>query len=465
MSHSYRPMLAKEAERPFSGKDWIFEIKWDGYRAIAYINDGVSLRSRNNKELIDNFPELKELEKLTRNVVLDGEIVVIKNGKADFQALQERGKAVKKSEIQTQAIRQPAQYVIFDILEKDGKPTLDLPLQERKKLLKASLKEGEHVVLSDFVEERGEEYYKAALERGIEGVMAKRKDSTYQQGLRTGDWLKFKKLQSCDCVIFGYTTGTGARAKSFGALILGLYDEKKPVFVGKVGTGFTEKTLQELMKAFKPLETGKKPFETDLHEEMTWLKPKLVAEVYYQVVTNDQKLRMPRFRGLRKDKSPTECTLQQLSNSKLANYAAKRDFAATPEPPGKAKPSEKRIFVIQEHHARRLHFDLRLEKDGVLKSWAVPKGIPETTEDKRLAVEVEDHPMEYAKFEGTIPAGQYGAGTVAIWDHGTFEPKVWDEKMIEFTLHGQRLNGRYVLVRLKRAGDKNWLLLKGREDA
>ena len=464
-SHAYKPMLAKEAANAFSGKDWIFEIKWDGYRAVAYVNDEVSLRSRNNKELIDNFPELRELTKLTRNAVLDGEIVVVKNGRADFQALQERGKAVKESEIQAGTIRQPAQYIVFDILEKDGKPTVDLPLLDRKQLLQESVKEGEHVVLSDFVEEKGEDYYKAALERGIEGVMAKRKDSTYQQGLRTGDWLKLKKLRSCDCVIFGYTKGTGTRANSFGALILGLYDGKKPVFVGKVGTGFTEKTLKELMKMFEPLEAEKKPFETDIREEITWLKPKLVAEVYYQLVTNDRKLRMPRFRGLRNDKSPSECTLQQLSEGKLTEYTAKRDFAVTPEPAGKTKTSDGGIFVIQEHHSRRLHYDLRLEKEGVLKSWAVPKGIPETPEEKRLAVEVEDHPMAYAKFEGTIPAGQYGAGTVTIWDHGTFEPKVWDEKMVEFTLHGQRLKGRYVLVRLKRAGEKSWLLLKGRENA
>lgn len=464
-SHSYKPMLAKEAEKPFSSKDWIFEIKWDGYRAIAYVNDEVSLRSRNGKELIDNFPELSELKQLASNVVLDGEIVVVKNGKADFQALQERGKAVKESEIQAGTLRQPAQYVVFDVLEKDGKSLVNLPLLERKKILKASVKEGEHVVLSDFVEEKGEDYYKVALERGIEGVMAKRKDSAYQQGLRTGDWLKFKKLQSCDCVVFGYTMGTGARARSFGALILGLYDGKTPVFVGKVGTGFKEKTLQELMEAFKSLETDKKPFEpTNVHEEITWLKPKLVAEVYYQVVTNDGKLRMPRFRGLRKDKSPSECTVGQLSKGELSEYVAKRNFSVTPEPAGKGKTVEKRIFVVQEHHARRLHYDFRLEKDGVLKSWAVPKGVPESTEDKRLAVETEDHPLEYAKFEGTIPAGQYGAGTVKIWDHGTFDVKVWDEKMVEVTLHGERLKGRYVLVPLKRAGEKSWLMLKGKAE-
>jgi DNA ligase D-like protein (predicted ligase)/DNA ligase D-like protein (predicted 3'-phosphoesterase) len=470
LSHTYKPMLAKEAAKPFSGKDWIFEIKWDGYRVIAYVNDAVSLRSRNDRELIDNFPELKELKKLARNVVLDGEIVVVKNGKADFQALQERGKAVKESDIQIESLRQSAQYVVFDILEKDGKSLLNLPLMERKKILRESVKEGQHVVLNDFIEEKGEEYYKAALERGIEGVMAKRKDSTYQQGLRTGDWLKFKRLQSCDCVVFGYTKGTGARAKRFGALILGLYDGKGPIFVGKVGTGFTEKMLQDLVKMFKPLETSNKPFKpTDVPEEITWLKPKLVAEVYYQVVTNDGKLRMPRFHGLRKDKSPNECTVDQLSRKEpatnsLTEYLAKRDFSITSEPAGKEKTGGKQTFVVQEHHARRLHWDFRLEKDGVLKSWAVPKGIPENTKDKRLAVETEDHPLEYAKFAGTIPAGQYGAGTVTIWDHGTFDTKIWDEKMIEVTLHGERLKGRYVLVRLKRAGEKSWLMLKGKEE-
>ena len=463
MSHSYKPMLAKEASKPFSSKDWIFEIKWDGFRAIAYVNDKVSLRSRNNKELIDNFPELCELKDLARNAVLDGEIVIIKNGKADFQALQERGKAVRASEIQSQTMKLPAQYIVFDILEKDGNSTMNLPLIERKKILQSSLKEGQHIILSDFVEEKGEDYYKAAFEKGIEGIIAKRKDSLYRPGFRSGEWLKIKTLQSCDCVIFGYTKGTGARAKTFGALILGLYDKKTPVFVGKVGTGFPQETLEELLEAFRSLGTSKKPFETGLHEAITWLKPRLVCEVVYQLVTRDRKLRMPRFRGLRKDKSPLECTIDQLTHGELTEYLAKRDFTVTPEPAGKEKMAEKRIFVVQEHHARRLHYDLRLESGGVLKSWAVPKGIPESTEDKRLAVETEDHPIEYAKFEGSIPEGQYGAGTVKIWDKGSFETKVWDENKVEFTLNGERLKGRYVLVRLKKAGEKSWLLLKGRE--
>jgi bifunctional non-homologous end joining protein LigD len=465
MSRSYKPMLAKLASKPFSDKDWVFEVKWDGFRAIAYVNEELSLRSRNQKELKYNFPELEELTKLTRNAVLDGEIVVIKEGKADFQALLERGKTVSPTEIELQNLRSPAVYVVFDILEKDDKPLINLPLTERKKILRSAVQEGKHVLLSDVVEENGEAYYTAALEKGLEGVMAKKKTSPYEPGVRSGNWLKIKKLRSCDCVIFGYTKGTGARAKTFGALLLGLYNsEGKAVYVGKVGTGFTQDTLRTLSGAFKPLEADSAPFQVDIPDEVTWLKPKLVCEVGYQAVTRDVRLRMPRFLGLREDKLPSECTLDQIVQGELAEYQSKRDFKVTTEPKGgDEKKKAAKVFVVQEHHARRLHYDLRLEKNGILKSWAVPKGIPENSDEKRLAVETEDHPLEYAGFEGVIPKGQYGAGTVAIWDKGSYEAKVWDEKMIEFTLNGAKLRGRYVLVRLKKAGEKSWLLLKGKE--
>ncbi len=117
-------------------------------------------------------------------------------------------------------------------------------------------------------------------------------------------------------------------------------------------------------------------------------------------------------------------------------------------------------FVVHEHHSRRLHYDLRLERDGVLKSWAVPKGIPETPSEKHLAVQVEDHPLEYISFEGEIPQGEYGAGTVSIWDSGTYDTKHWDAEKIEITFHGDRLNGPYVLVKFKRAGKNNWLFFR-----
>jgi DNA ligase D-like protein (predicted ligase)/DNA ligase D-like protein (predicted 3'-phosphoesterase) len=465
-------MLAKEANAPFTDKDWVFEVKWDGFRALAYVDGEVSLRSRNQKELIDNFPELQELSRQPKGVVLDGEIIVLSKGRVDFQALLERGKAATPTDITLKTDRTPAAYVVFDILEKDGKPLVDLPLTERKKILKETVKESGTVVLADYVEEKGEAYYQAVLDKGLEGVMAKKKSSPYEPGVRSDNWLKIKKLKTCDCVVFGYTQGTGARKSTFGALILGLFSKTgEPVFVGKVGTGFTDNTLKTLLAQFEKAATDKAPFKADIPEKVTWLKPKFVAEVAYQVVTNDGRLRMPRFQGLREDKKPGQCTLDQLSEAKpLEEYKTKRDFTATKEPTAQ-KASEKKeesggkgkIFVVQEHHARRLHYDFRLERDGVLKSWAVPKGIPATPEEKHLAVMVEDHPLSYATFEGEIPEGQYGAGKVIIWDHGTYEAKVWTEKMIEVILDGKRLKGRYALVPLKRAGEKNWLMLKARD--
>ncbi len=143
--------------------------------------------------------------------MVDGEIIVMREGKPDFQTLLERGQAVSKGEIQRQASRAPATYIVFDILEKGGKPLTQLPLIERKALLKDSLKEGTNVLLCDYIEEKGEAYFKLALEKGLEGVVAKKKDSPYEEGLRTGSWLKIKKLKTCDCVIFGYTEGEESR--------------------------------------------------------------------------------------------------------------------------------------------------------------------------------------------------------------------------------------------------------------
>jgi bifunctional non-homologous end joining protein LigD len=460
MNHLYKPMLAKETNKAFNDKDWLFEVKWDGFRAIAYVNNELSLRSRNNKELKFDFPELEELIQLTHDVVLDGEIIMLNKGKVTFQTLLEKGKKFS-------ALKTPAVYVVFDILEKEGKSLVDLPLIERKKILKTALREGQHVILSDFVEELGLSYFQIATQKGLEGIMAKKKDGPYRPGLRSDNWLKIKMIKSCDCLVFGYTKGTGLREKTFGALLLGLYDTQgNPIYVGKVGTGFSKQTLDVLYETFRKIKTEIAPFNANIIGEFTWLVPQIVCEIRYQVVTPDMKLRLPRFERIRSDKLPSDCTIDQVTEQPLEIYNSKRNFENTVEPkadiPNK-KDSAEKIFVVQEHHSRRLHYDFRLERDGVLKSWAVPKGIPEKTEDKRLAVQVEDHPLAYAQFEGEIPKGEYGAGQVIIWDKGFYQTKVWEPKIIEFILHGKKLNGKYVLVPLSRGGNKNWLMLKGKE--
>jgi DNA ligase D-like protein (predicted 3'-phosphoesterase) len=401
-------------------------------------------------------------------------------------------------------------------------------------MLKQAVTEGPHLLLSVPVEERGEDYYRAAIAKGLEGVMAKRKDSPYEPGLRSGAWLKVKGQKTCDCVIAGYTLGKGGRSSTFGALLLGLYDNeggsvssdggighspsprssrhtgsagKTLLSIGKVGTGFSDHDQAALLETFLPLKTSI-PQLQDVENDNTivWLEPVLVGEVAYQEVTRDRKLRIPRFIRIRSDKKPEECTTDQLADVKigpgrtspvkdenpadagkgstsgdgsmkgvltkvdqhlrlpdthpLKTYQEKRNFSITREPEGPRTMTEGNYFVIHEHHAHKLHYDLRLERDGVLKSWAVPKGIPEAAGEKHLAVAVEDHPVEYGNFEGTIPAGEYGAGTVTIWDKGTYDTKLWAGDKIEITFHGGRLTGHYVLVPFKRAGKNDWLLFK-----
>lgn len=189
---------------------------------------------------------------------------------------------------------------------------------------------------------------------------------------------------------------------------------------------------------------------TNVAQGITWTEPDTLREVSCQTITKDEKLRMLK---------------QQRFDKKVSDrkYVSKRDLGVSPEPVGVAQEGEGVSFVVQEHHARRLHYDFRLERGRVMKSWAVPKGLPLNPGEKRLAIEVEDHPLQYRKFEGTIPRGEYGAGIVTIWDKGTYQAKVWEEKMIEITLNGERLHGRYVLARFKKAGEKGWLLLKAND--
>ena len=163
--------------------------------------------------------------------------------------------ASKAGDIEREARETPCTYVVFDILERGGKPLISKPLSERKAILRESLRDGEHVVVSSYVVGEGEAYYEAAVAKGLEGVVAKKLDSPYRPGERSREWLKVKRVKTADCVVVGYTRGTGNRADTFGALLLGLYDGDMLTFVGRVGTGFTDKSLRELLAAFRPYET------------------------------------------------------------------------------------------------------------------------------------------------------------------------------------------------------------------
>lgn len=460
--HRYSPMLARTAEGPFSSPDWIFEVKWDGIRAIVRTGDSFSVLSRSGREVTGQFPELREVRDLAPRCVLDGEIILLRDGRNDIQALMGRFQETDPVQVETDSLRLPVTYVTFDILEADGKSLIHLPLEERRRILEERVREGKYLVRSVAVRGEGERYYAEAVKRGLEGIMAKRLGSAYEPGVRSDSWLKVKGVRTCDCVVFGYTRGEGARAESFGALVLGLCENGKGIYIGRVGTGFNDAELEGILAALTPLKADK-PTLTDAGKgEIVWVLPRMVVEVAYHSVTKEGRLRMPRFLRVRTDKAPEDCTPDQLAAGRnLLPYRAMRDFAVTPEPMGKTAGGPKgNAYVVHEHRARRLHYDLRLERDGVLRSFAVPKGIPIDEGEKHLAVETEDHPLDYLTFEGTIPEGEYGAGTVAIWDTGTYDTLAWDEGKIEVVFHGGRLSGRYVLVRFRRPGKKDWLILK-----
>lgn len=293
-----KPMLATAVEKPFSNKDWVFELKLDGYRAIADINTKkVLLYSRNGLSLAERFPAIViELKKNKRPMILDGEIVLLnENDKPDFQKLQNY----------SEYSHLPLMYYVFDILSLDKKDLTHLPLLERKKILKKALKKTAAIIYSDHIEKEGEKIFRQIKTRGMEGIMAKKKDSLYHRGVRTRQWLKIKNHKSQEAIIAGFTEPRGGR-KHFGSLILAQYNKNKLQYIGHAGTGFSDKILSDLMKKMKPLITRRSPFDIPVktNTPVTWLKSKLVAEVSFSEMTKDGIMRHPVYKKLRDDKKP-----------------------------------------------------------------------------------------------------------------------------------------------------------------
>jgi bifunctional non-homologous end joining protein LigD len=322
MPAEIKPMLATLVDAPFDDSDWSYEVKWDGYRSIAYIDNGkATLSSRNNKPFTEKYyPITAALETTNLNAVLDGEILVIgKDGKANFGALQNW-----RSEADGDLI-----YYAFDILWLDGKDLMHLTLHERRTILQEILPtDDDRIRLSQIFTANGIEFFKAAEKMGLEGIMAKKMDSTYKPDSRSKSWLKIKVNQRQEVVIGGYTINEGT-AKPFSSLLLGVYEKGKLRYVGKVGTGFTEKLQVEMMKQFKILETGKNPFTTepDINKpsrfrpnppkaKAMWLKPSLVCEVSFAEVTPDGVFRHPSFQGIRNDKKAREVVQEYSSDTK-----------------------------------------------------------------------------------------------------------------------------------------------------
>ena len=311
-------MLATPVDEPFDGKDWLFEIKWDGYRAVAFVENGKTrLVSRNQNELTARYPELKDLAKSVKaqTAILDGEVVALdEQGRPSFSLMQQRtgfrpgGKrAVARADV-------PVLYYAFDLLYLDGKDYRRVPLEQRKNKLASILTLGDHVRYSDHYEEQGKALLEIAREKGLEGILAKKRESVYQEQ-RSREWLKIKIRHTLEAVIGGYTPPEGSRAH-FGSIVLGLYDQQgRLIHVGQAGSGFNQKSLAEIWKLLQKLETKQNPFygDVDALRKTYWVRPQLVAEIEYSEWTEGTtygtgpKLRAPVFLGLRDDKEPKEC--------------------------------------------------------------------------------------------------------------------------------------------------------------
>ena len=324
------PMLAMPAAKAFDGPDWLFEIKWDGYRALAFIEGGrVRLVSRSQNDLTAQFPELSSLPQFVKakSAILDGEIVALdEEGRPSFSLMQQRTgfQPGKRRLPRREGVR--VIYYAFDLLYLDGLDLRRVALEQRKQLLRdrISAGDGEVIHFSDHYAEKGLALFEAAEQRGLEGIVAKKRSSTYVEK-RSNEWLKIKITQRQECVIGGYTDPEGSR-EYFGALVLGLYpstslragSQGRLIHVGQVGTGFDQKTLKAIFARLLPLKTKQNPFYGEIGglRKIQFVRPELIAEIKFAEWTHEtaeggMKLRAPVFMGLRDDKPAEECRLEE----------------------------------------------------------------------------------------------------------------------------------------------------------
>jgi len=321
MPTTIHPMLAESIDEPFDGDEWLFEIKWDGYRAVAFIENGkVRLVSRNQNDLTARYPELKDMAAFikAKNAILDGEVVALdEDGRASFSLMQQRTGFRPGGHRGAANADVPVLYYAFDLLYLDGYDWRHMPLEDRKRKLESMVVAGDALRYSDHYEAHGKALFEIARQKKLEGILAKKKASFYEER-RSREWLKIKIRHRMECVVGGYTEPEGSR-EHFGSLVLGLYDKQgRLIHVGQVGSGFDQKLLDEISKQLKKIETKKNPFygEVEALRKVNWVKPQLVAEVEYAEWTDGTsegsgpKLRAPVFLGLRDDKDPKECVLE-----------------------------------------------------------------------------------------------------------------------------------------------------------
>ena len=312
------PMLAELWGEPFDDPRWRFEPKLDGIRTLAYVStDGTRLISRTGRDQSAQYPELDNLAENVNalQAVIDAEIVALDpDGRPSFELLQQRMNLASPRDIERARRKLPVMVYAFDLLWLDGEDLTGEALEERRARLEGIVTTDDTVHLTAFVDTEGKKFFEAARQLGFEGVVGKKLGSIYQAGRRSKDWRKIKALKRQSCVVLGWTPGTGSRARTFGSLLVGAFREGDLVWIGQVGTGFTEPMLADLMDRLGPLEAPEPPVRDPALRKLKgarWVKPELVCEVEYLSMTSAGKLRAPSYKGLRPDKLPEDCLLER----------------------------------------------------------------------------------------------------------------------------------------------------------
>jgi bifunctional non-homologous end joining protein LigD len=311
------PMLAVAGSLPTGRGRWAYEFKWDGVRALVWVDGGRARAvSRSGRDITGSYPELRGLGEAlgSTRVLLDGEIVALgPDGRPSFSRLQHRMHVTSSRNVARAASTDPASLIVFDLLHLDGRSLLGDTYDERRRRLDGlGLGGPAWAVTPSFTDQSGADVLRTAIELGMEGVVAKRRDSTYRPGHRSPDWVKVKDQRTQEVVIGGWSAGQGNRRSTFGALLLGLPTAggRKLTFVGKVGTGFTDTAREELLADLRPLARATSPFDEDVPKAFAvgahWVRPRLVGEVRFTEWTVDGRLRHPVWRGLRPDKAAGE---------------------------------------------------------------------------------------------------------------------------------------------------------------
>jgi bifunctional non-homologous end joining protein LigD len=429
----YAPMLATLAEKLPAGRGWLFEAKWDGYRTVAYVVNGdPELRTRKDQDYTERFRAVASAiprALRTSNCVLDGEVCAIdEQGRTSFSAMQKGG--------------YPLVYYVFDLLELEGEPLVDLPFVERRKRLDEILDRRNRTVQLSEAFEDGRALKQAAIDQGLEGVMAKRASSRYEPGRRSHDWLKVKPgLQRQEFVVVGYTKGQGRRSGSIGSLVLAVRRGQGLTWVGNVGTGFTDAKLDELSKLLKPLEREAPPLAEVpkmprvRKGDVAWVEPRLVAEVAFAEWTHDDHLRAPRFIDLREDKAAEEVRREdpietELKRGKRVLRLSNLDKPFWPEEgitKGDLIAYYRDVADVLVPHLKNRPFTMKRYPDGAFGKFFfqkdAPKGMPEWIPTRPFTVSTRETPRRKRRIQ--VPLVNEDLALLWMVNMGCIDANVW----------------------------------------